>query len=168
MNLEILLAFPILTIITLFQTAVASRVFLLHGSPDLVLLVILAWTLQERVTTAWHWAVIGSLLVSIPSTQPVYATIAGYLLATGVTMLLKKRVWQVPFFAMSVATSVGTFLSMSITWLVLVLRGHPLPLMESLNLIVLPSVLLNLLLSFVVFTLVSGLAEQVFPETVAT
>jgi rod shape-determining protein MreD len=166
--LEILLAFPILTILTLFQTAIASRVFLLHGSPDLVLLVILAWALQERVTTAWHWAIIGSLLVSIPSAQPVYATIAGYLLATGVTVLLKKRVWQVPFFAMSIATIVGTFLNTSITWLVLILRGHPLPMMESLNLVILPSVLLNLLLSFVVFTLVSGLAEQVFPETITT
>lgn len=166
--MEILLAFPVLTILTIFQTAIASRIFLLHGSPDLVLLVILAWALQERVTTPWHWAVIGSLLVSIPSAQPVYATISGYMLATGIAVLLKKRVWQVPFFAMSIATSLGTFLSTSITWLVLILRGHPLPMLESLNLVILPSVLLNLLLSFVVFTLINGLAEQVFPETITT
>lgn len=165
--MEILLAFPILTLTTIFQTAITSRVSLLHGSPDLVLLVILSWALQERVTTAWHWAVIGGVLISIPSALPIYAPITGYALATGVALLLKKRVWQVPFFAMSIATSVGSFLNTAITWLVLILRGHPLPLMEALNLVILPSVLLNLLLSFIIFTLISGLAEQLFPEAIS-
>jgi len=166
--MEILIAFPLLSLLVLLQSSIVSRVFLLQGSADLVLLVILAWALQERVNTAWHWAVIGGLLVNLVSALPLFTPLIGYLLAVAVAVLLKKRVWQVPFFAMSLATFFGTLLSMAVSWLALVLRGHPLPLQESITLIILPSLLLNMLLAFLVFTMVGGLVEQLYPEEITT
>ncbi len=84
--MEILFAFPVLSLLVVFQSAFMGRIFLLHGSADLVLLVILAWALQERVSTAWHWAVIGGLLDCIPSAQPFFSPLIGYVLATGVAL----------------------------------------------------------------------------------
>jgi hypothetical protein len=40
---------------------IASRIPLLHGSADLILLALVAWALQKRVNTAWQWALIGGL-----------------------------------------------------------------------------------------------------------
>jgi len=164
--MSILIGFPLLMILVMVQSAFVSNFMLLHGSADIVLLTIISWALQERVDTAWHWAVIGAVLVSIPSALPFYALLAGYLLATGITLLLRRRVWQRPILAMLVSTFFGSLISLMINWGILYLGGHPLPLLSSLNLIIVPSLILNLLLSIVVYTLVGGLAEQLYPEVI--
>ena len=48
-----LAAFPVLIITLMLQLAIISRLPLLHGTADLMLLVLVAWALQERVRTAW-------------------------------------------------------------------------------------------------------------------
>ena len=58
-----LLAIPIFVFLGIFQTSVVSRLPLLHGTADLVLLVVIAWSLQERVRTAWQWALMAGLVV---------------------------------------------------------------------------------------------------------
>ena len=54
--LPMLFAFPILSLAIMLQTAIVSRINLLAGGADLMLLILAAWALQERVATAWHWA----------------------------------------------------------------------------------------------------------------
>jgi len=164
----ILLAFPILGVLVMFQSAVVSQVFLLHGTADLVLLAIIAWALQERVDTAWHWALIGGLLVNLVSALPLGVPLISYLLATGIALLLKHRIWQAPILAMFTATFLGSLVNLGLDWIVLVMLGHPLPLAASFNLVILPSVLLNMLLAIPLFSLTGSLAEQLYPEETIT
>jgi hypothetical protein len=51
--MSILIAIPILIILVILQSAIVSLVPLLHGIADIVLLAILAWAVQDRVTSAW-------------------------------------------------------------------------------------------------------------------
>jgi hypothetical protein len=44
--------------------------------------------------------------------------------------------------------------------------GTPLPLLETLNLIILPSTILNLLLSIPIFALIKDFAEWLYPEEI--
>jgi len=60
-----LLAIPILGLMVIIQSAILSQVQLLYGTVDLVLVVVVAWAVQERVKTAWHWGVIAGLLVTL-------------------------------------------------------------------------------------------------------
>jgi rod shape-determining protein MreD len=159
-----LIAVPIFSLLLIFQTAVTSQMPLLHGTPDLVLLGVIGWALQKRVQTAWHWSIIAGLLVSIVSALPFGVAILGYLLATGFTLLLRQRVWQVPIFAMFIATFLGTVITHGISFSALRLFGDPLPLWESLNLITLPSLLLNLLLAIPIYALLGDLANWLYPE----
>jgi Na+/phosphate symporter len=159
-----LIALPILSLLLIFQSAIVSRVPLLQGTADLVLLAILGWALQKRVQTAWHWGIIGGLLVSYVSALPLGALLIGYLSAVGLTMALRQRVWQVPILAMYVATFFGTMLVHLVSLVALRLQGDPLPLMQSLNLITLPSVMLNLLLALPFYTLLGDLAGWLYPE----
>ena len=78
----ILIAIPILIILVILQSAIVSLVPLLHGIADIVLLAILAWAVQDRVTTAWYWCAIGGLLISIASALPIGVALAGYFLAS--------------------------------------------------------------------------------------
>jgi hypothetical protein len=159
-----LLAFPILAVLLVLQMAVFSQIPLLQGTTDLVLLALVAWSLQRRVQTAWQWGIIGALLVGFVSAVPFEVYLAGYLLAVGFSLLLRQRIWQVPLLAMFIATFFGTLVTQLATLVALRVTGTVLPLGASLNLVILPSILLNLLLALPFFTLFSDLAKFLYPE----
>ena len=65
-----LIAFPLLTLAVILQSAVVSKVALLSGYADVVLVLLSAWALQSQVESAWHWALLASVLVSFVSRLP--------------------------------------------------------------------------------------------------
>jgi hypothetical protein len=161
-----LLAIPLFGLLAIFQSAVVSRLPLLHGTADLIFLVVIAWALQERVRTAWQWAVIAGVIVGYISALPIFIPIVSYLIVTGLALLLKQRVWQVPVLAMFTVTFVGSLLVYGLTALFLSITGTPLPLFDTLNLIILPNTILNLLLSIPIYALVKDLSEWLYPEEI--
>ncbi|MCL4560429.1 MAG: rod shape-determining protein MreD [Chloroflexi bacterium] len=164
--MAILLAFPLLGILVMLQTVVASRLPLLYGTADLVLLALTAWGLQERVETAWIWAFIGGVMVSFVSGLPFFTPLIGYLLVTALTRYLRRRVWQTPILVMFLATFVGTLILHGLSLAALELAGDPYPLGESLRLITLPSALLNLLLALPVYAFINDIARWLYPVEV--
>lgn len=162
--MAILLAFPIFIFLLIFQSAVMSRVLLLHGAADLILLTVVAWALHKHVKTAWQWALIGGALVSIVTALPLGVPMLTYPMAAGVALLLKRRVWQAPILAMLVATFITTLLSHFISILTLVLMGSPISLWNAINNITLPSLILNLLLSIPAYAIFNELGNLLYPE----
>jgi len=161
-----LIAFPLLGFLTILQTTVVSQIPLLHGTADLLLLVILAWALQKRVKTAWHWCIIGALMVTLISALPFGITLMGYILATGLALSLRQRLWQVPVLAMFLLTLLGTLVTHAIDLVGLRLMGTIIPFTDALNLVTLPSALLNLLLAVPIFALIGDLANWMYPEEI--
>jgi rod shape-determining protein MreD len=147
-----------------FQSAVMSRIPLLHGTTDLVLLAVVAWALQKRVKTAWHWSIMAGLLVTAVSALPFGVAILGYPLAAAFALALRQRVWQVPILAMFAATFAGTLITQAISLVALRMVGNPLPWQQAINLIILPSLLLNLLVAIPVYALLGDLAGWLYPE----
>jgi len=164
--MAIFLAIPILAIMVIFQSAVFSQVQLLYGTTDLVLLIVVAWAVQERVTTAWHWRVIAGILSSLATAVPAIAIIPTYVVITGIALYMRRIFWQRPLLAMITATVLGTLVSQIITVAVLVFNGTPIPLIEAFYLITLPSALLNLLLAVPIYALIGDLANWLYPEAI--
>lgn len=159
-----LLAIPILGSLLILQTAVFSQLPLLRGTTDLVMVAIIAWSLQKSVKTAWQWGIIGGLLVSLFTALPFGLPIIGYLLVVGMVLLLRQRVWQVPILAMFVATFLGTLITQALAIVVLRFTGTPLAWLESVNMITLPSMLLNLVVAIPAYALLGDLARWLYPE----
>ena len=164
--MALFIALPIFSLLAIFQSAVASRLPLLHGTVDLILLVVIAWALQERVRTAWQWALIAGAIVGYVSALNIFIPIIGYLGVVAIALLIRQRIWQVPFLAMLAVTLVGSLLVNVFTALYLSITSTPWPIWETLNLIILPSTLLNLLLAFPVYALVKDLSEWLYPEEI--
>ena len=164
--MAVFLAIPLLGLLVILQSAILSQVRLLNGTVDLVLLVLVAWSVQERVKTAWHWAVIGGLLISLASALPLSASLAGYLLATGGALVLRRALWQRPLLAMVTATFLGTLITHAVTVAALQLTGTPIPLEQAINTITLPSALLNLLLAIPVYAWIGDLANWLYPQEI--
>ena len=73
-----LLAFPVFIILAMAQIGIVSQVHLLRGTGDLVMIALVAWTLNERGSSAWAWAMVAGLLISFVSATPMFAPLAGY------------------------------------------------------------------------------------------
>lgn len=159
-----LLAVPILGVLAIFQSAIASRVTLLQGTADLVLVALVAWSMQPRSQGGLGWALIGGLLIGVLTGLPWFVPLAGYLAAAALSLFLKRRVWQVPLLAMLIAVILGTFISLTLAWGALQISGVPLPIFQSFYLVLLPSALLNLLLAVPAYVLAGDLAGWLYPQ----
>ena len=164
--MAIFLAIPILGLMVIIQSAIFSQVHLLHGTIDLVLLIVVAWAVQERVTTAWHWGLIAGLLASLATAVPSWAVIPAYVLITGMAIYIRRIFWQRPLLAMIAATVLATLITQAIMVAALVINNIPIPLIEAFYMITLPSALLNLLLAVPVYAVISDLANWLYPETI--
>lgn len=152
-----------LLIFTVLQLTVFSRINLIAGSPDLVLLFIAAWSLQEHVKNAWLWTGVFGLIISVISAMPFYAPLIGYLGVVLISKLLQRRVWRVPILAMFIVTLLGTFFQQAVYIIVLQVSGSPISWLESLDSVVVPSVLLNLIFALPIFAVASELVSRIYP-----
>lgn len=158
-----LIAFPLLAFAVIFQASILSRVQLLSGAADLPMLIIAAWVLQDRVTTVWHWAALACALTAYISALPWPVVVLGYLALVMVAQTLQKRVWQASLLAMFSVVFIGTVVMQGLSYLALFALGTSLPLEDVAGMVLLPSLLLNLLLSIPVYAWVRDLAGWVYP-----
>jgi rod shape-determining protein MreD len=151
-------------ILAILQSTIVSRMQLLNGTADLLLLFIVAWALQDRVESAWQWCLIGGIFASLYSALPFGTYVIAYLIATGIARILKRRVWKAPFLAMLAATFLGTLVVQLVSLVARLVTGVNIPMTSALNLILIPGLLLNLLLAIPVYSIVHDLAGWLYPE----
>jgi rod shape-determining protein MreD len=160
-NLIGLILFGILAII---QSTIVSTMPLLKGTADLILLFIVAWALQDRVDSAWQWCLIGGIFASLYSALPFGSFIVAYVICVGIARLLKRRIWKAPFLAMLAAIFISTLVVQLVSLIARLIMGVSIPLTNILNLILLPSLILNLILAIPVFSIMHDMASWLYPE----
>lgn len=161
-----LLAILVLSITTILQSAVVSRITLLQGTADIILLTVIAWSVQKNVKTGWQWAFIGGLLADFSSGLPFGIYTTSYLFATGLTLALRTRIWRFTTLVQLFSTFVGTILIHGLSLLAVLARGTSLSFQSVLQNITLPSLVLNLLLTLPIYILIQELALMVYPEEI--
>ena len=150
------------------QNAVFSQTTLISGTADVILLFLAAWSLQEQVKNSWLWTIIAGLLISFTSAMPFYAPLIGYLSVVGISKLLQVRIWRVPIFAMFIVTLLGTILQHIVYIILLQVAGASIPWGVSIDQVVLPSLLLNLIFALPIYAVVNELVGRIYPLEVET
>ena len=158
-----LIAFPLLALIVIMQMTIISRIALLSGYADLMLVALAAWALKADSYISWLWAILGGVLIAFISGIPWPVPIAGYIFVVILAQLLRQRVWQAPLLALFSVIFIGSLSMNALTIILLNFLGTPLPIGDSLGLIVLPSTLLNLLFALPVYFIVRDIAQWVSP-----
>ncbi|MFZ5877966.1 MAG: hypothetical protein ACOY0R_01220 [Chloroflexota bacterium] len=158
-----LIAFPLIGLAVILQSAVISRLTLLSGYADLLLVILAAWALQPQVKTAWHWAFVACILVGYVTRLPWPVVVLGYALVVVLARTLLRRVWQAPLLALFTVVFMGTLLMHLISYAALFMTGIPMSLGDALGFVTLPSLLLNLFFSIPVYTFMRDLARWVYP-----
>lgn len=150
------------------QNAVFSQTPLISGTADVILLFLAAWSLQEQVKNSWLWTVIAGVFISLTSAMPYFSPLIGYIGVVGISKLLQVRIWRVPIFAMFIVTILGTIFQHGLYIVVLQISGASIPWGVSLDQVVLPSLLLNLIFALPVYAVVTELVRRIYPLEVET
>ena len=158
--MSVLLSLPTLGIIAVFQSAVVSRLPLIKGTADLMLVLLVAIALQKTITTAWQWSVVGGLLIDFISGLPFGVFTVSYLPATGLALLIRDRIWRFSFLMQLLVVLFGTLIAHLLAFILLFLQGGGLALGEVLQVVTLPSIILNFMLSLPVYILVQDVIGQ--------
>jgi len=141
---------------------------LLAGSADLILLFLAAWGLQHEVKKIWLWTAIAGIIISLISAMPFYVPFIAYFAITGITLILKKRIWETPILAMFLSTFFGTLIQHILYIFALQINGTHLSWIESFNSVTLPSLLLNMLFAIPVYAIVKEVALLAKPRGLET
>lgn len=147
----------------ILQTAIFSQTPIMNGTADIVLLFLAAWSLQERVKNSLLWAAIAGVLISIVSAMPFFAPLFGYLGVVGISKLLQRKVWRAPILAMFFVTFLSTFFQLAFYVIVLQVTGSPISWGESLDTVIVPSTLLNLIFALPVYAIVNDIVGRINP-----
>ena len=153
----------IILISVMLQTAAISRLPLLNGVADLVLIVLTAWILQDETKQLWIWALLAGAMVAVVTGLPWIVPVVGYFGVGVIVWLLKKRVWQTPIMALFITIFTGTIFIHGLALGSLFIEGTFIPIEDGLTLVTLPSTLLNLLLALPVYVVVRDLSSWVHP-----
>ena len=147
----------------MLQTAVASRVTLLSGAADLVLLTLISWALQEQVRSGLHWAALAGLMAAFVSGLPPFVLLSAYVMSVLLARYILRQTWQTPILALFTVIFFSTMLLHLFTYLALIANGTVISFADALALITLPSVLLNFLMALPIHSFVRDLALWVYP-----
>jgi rod shape-determining protein MreD len=161
--MSVILSIPVLGFLSVFQSAVISRLPLNRGTADLMLVLLVAVSLQKQVRSAWQWTVVGGLFMDFISGLPFGLFTASYLLSTGMALAIRERIWRFSFLMQLLVVLIGTAVTHLLSYLVLFLQGASLPLLTVLRVVTLPSLVLNFMLSLPVYILTQDLVEQFYP-----
>jgi cell shape-determining protein MreD len=143
---------------------VISRLPLINGSSDLFILFLSSWALQNKSIKNYEFALIAVVLISIVSTLPFYIYFITYFGIVFLANILKKRVWQTPILALAFTIIIGTLLEHGLTIIWLRLGGNILPIIQTIGLVTVPTLLLNLILSIPVYAIISNISGSLFPS----
>ena len=162
--MSVILSIPVLSFIAVLQSAVVSRLPLNRGTADLMLVVLVAITLQKSVKTAWQWSIVGGLLTDFFSGLPFGLFTTSYLITTSIAFLLRERIWQFSFLMQLLVVLSGTLIVHGLSMIVLIIQGSSLQLTTVLQAITLPSIILNFMLSLPVFIIIQDIIQQLNPS----
>jgi cell shape-determining protein MreD len=158
------IAIPVMLVLTILQITAVSRIVLINGTADLVLLAVAAWGVRERGKNVFLWAFIGGVLISFTSAMPLFTPIIPYMVIALIARIFQDRLWQAPILSLIIVVFVGTLFQHVFDIILIQIDGINLGFLESVQKVTLPSLLLNFFFLFPVYVLISDIGKWVFPE----
>ncbi len=161
--MRIFIGIVLLLCATLLQVTLATRVALLHGSADLVLLTMLAWMLLPGNRPDWRWGIPAGLMVGYASALPDWVLLVAYVAAAGMCQILNERIWQLNLLTLLTGTLLGTLCIHAVTLAYLLLSSQTIDPLQAINLITVPTMLLNLIFILPIHAIMGEFARMVTP-----
>lgn len=159
---EIISFIPILFFAGTLETAVFSRLQILYGSADLVMIVLIVWTLNANTKHSLILALLAGFVMTFYSALPMNGYFLIYLSIWFMIRILKLWVWQMPLILLVFVTIMGTLLSTVISFGLLFLQDVSYDISFVITQIFVPSMMLNSFLAFPTYIFLNDYANWLY------
>ncbi len=136
---------PLIALAVVLQSSVIPQIRIFGGEPDLVLLLVLSWSIHGRLEQDVTWAFVGGIAQDLMSATPLGASVVGLiLLAFGIDQL-KQQVYRIGFMLIIALVIAGTVLQKVVLMLIAGFSGFTVAPIQNLTYVILPTIAYNLL-----------------------
>ncbi len=105
----IFLAFPVLMIAAVIQAVLLPQTPLIGGGPNLVFLLVMAWSLNAPLPEAIFWAIVGGISSDLLSAVPLGTSALGLALLVFLVNILLNQFYGLGLLLLGLAGLFGTF-----------------------------------------------------------
>jgi rod shape-determining protein MreD len=162
-----LVGLPILCLAAVAQSTILTHYHFYSGTLDLVLLMVLGWTLTGDALGGIVWGFMGGLCLDLLSGGPFGAMALGLTLVAYLAGLTAGRFWGSHVLLPLALALLGTFGFHLVSLLALSVTGYAVNWGTSLARVVLPSALVNTFLMLPIYYALRWVHTQVYPPSVA-
>jgi rod shape-determining protein MreD len=159
------LSIPILALAAAIQSTLVPQIRLLGGGPDLVFLIVLAWSVNANLESSVTWALVGGICQDLLSAAPIGTSSVGLILVAFGVSQLASQVQGIGLIFLSGLALAGTFVQQVVFMLLLGLFGFRMDFIGDLNYVVFPTMLYNLVLIWPVYWLVRRIQRRFATDT---
>ena len=154
---------PFLILVAVFQSSAAPQIRLGSGYPDLMLLSVVSWELVQTRGEGYTWAFIGGLILDLIGGGPFGASILGLLAAAAVADRVGGGLARQQVMLPLIASFLGTFAFHGVYLMVLRVFGWTIEPVAAMWRVVLPSAIINMVLSPFLFRAMIAIHRRVTP-----
>ena len=160
--LEVAVGCLILAIAGFLQVGFFGQIRLMNGTSDLIMLCIVAWSINDRSKYSWILVIAGGLMMSYVSAMPMNGYLWMYLTIWFIIRFIKMRVWQMPLMLMLFVTILSTLLISVGTLALLFLQNASVSYADAFRQIIIPSLVMNLLLSIPIYAFLNDVINTIY------
>lgn len=153
---------PILAIAAALQSSVIPHFRLFDGQVDLVFLLVMGWAVHAELEEGLFWAFAGGILQDLLSIAPLGTSCVGMIIVVFALDFLRRQLFGVNLIWLTGINISGTFLKLSLIYLILLIEGHAYDVLDLLRLVVLPGIFFNLVLMLPVYLVVRLIQRRIY------
>lgn len=152
-------------VVTMLQLGIFSNLQILAGKIDLLLLGVIAWSLQKKtgIIDILIYTTITIFFLYLISAEPIIIIILMYSMMIFIIFWSKNNIQQFPIVSMFIFTAIFTFIHLAIFGFYLQLTGINMIAIEIFQTVILPSMLINLIAAIPIYLLANELQHWVYP-----
>lgn len=148
------LSLPLLVIVTALEATLLPQVRLLSGQPDVVILLVIAWSVHASLDEAVIWAFVGGLLHDLLSLTPLGTTTLAMLLVIFTLDAIRRQLYSVNIVLVIGFMFAAVVVNHVVFLMVITLTGYRPDLIETIRLVILPSLTYDAALILPIYWLV--------------
>jgi rod shape-determining protein MreD len=161
------LSVPVLALAAVVQATFVPQIRILGGGPDLILLFVLAWSLNSKLEHGVTWAFVGGIMQDLMSAAPTGVSTLGMLLIVFAIHLIRREVVTLGFVLTVTLVVAGTITYYLVFMVMLNAVGFQFRLIDSFGTIILPTLIYNLAFIWPVYWIARQLQRRVTGRVVA-
>ena len=139
----------------MLQSTALAHLVVVGVKVDLVLLLVVAWSIRRGIEDGIVWALIGGLAVDLLSAEPFGTSVVGFGFAAVVAGSIGPALRQVSVLLPLILTPLTSVVASLASALVMAAVGWPMPWPATVALVVLPAAVLDSVAMFLVYPIVS-------------